>query len=106
MTRANTDRFGLGCMTDRDGVMPCPSCGFSLEEERSPLPLPYRTVLNGRFMVGRVLGRPGGFGITYLAWDETLQTRAALKEFLPGAAVSREHGGPPWFPIPKTIARF
>jgi serine/threonine protein kinase len=93
MTKADTNAFCLGCMTDQDGMQPCPSCGFTVENERSPLPLPYRSILNDRFFVGRVLGRPGGFGITYLAWDMTLETRIALKEFLPGSVVTREHGG-------------
>lgn len=54
--------------------------------------LPFRTVLNDRFLVGRVLGRPGGFGITYLAWDMVLDTTAAIKEFLPLSSVSRGPG--------------
>ena len=41
------------------------------------------TVLNHRYIVGRVLGQ-GGFGITYLAWDTKLEARVAVKEFMSG----------------------
>jgi serine/threonine protein kinase len=39
-----------------------------------------------------VLGKPGGYGITYLAWDLTLQTTAAIKEYLPQRLASRKPG--------------
>ena len=50
---------------------PCPYCGFDLAEnqEKFPMALKAGTVLNSRYTVGRVLGQ-GGFGITYVAWDE------------------------------------
>ncbi|WP_164513327.1 serine/threonine protein kinase [Thiosocius teredinicola] len=54
--------------------------------------MPESTLLNDRFVIGRVLGKPGGFGITYLAWDKVLETAAAIKEFLPLSSVSREAG--------------
>ena len=40
-------------------------------------------MLNGQFIVGRVLGKPGGVGITYLGFDRHLQATVALKEYLP-----------------------
>jgi len=35
-------------------------------------------------VIERLLGL-GGFGMTYLAWDERLQVRRALKEYWPDA---------------------
>ena len=56
-----------------DGLCPDPVCeaaaaDFSLHD----LPPGFR--LNDQFQLGRPLGR-GGFGITYIAWDEHLQRR-------------------------------
>jgi formylglycine-generating enzyme required for sulfatase activity/serine/threonine protein kinase len=36
-----------------------------------------------------VLGKPGGFGVTYLGWDLNLQTRVAIKEYLPRELAGR-----------------
>jgi serine/threonine protein kinase len=49
-------------------------------------------MLDGRYRIGRVLGH-GGFGITYLAWDENLQLRLAIKEYLPRDSASRAPDG-------------
>ena len=62
------------CFQQRDSLDgPCPHCGFDLAENEKKYPVALRagTVLNGRYIVGRVLGQ-GGFGITYLAWDTQL----------------------------------
>ena len=72
-----------GCFATKGQANPCPHCGYDDQAERSPLLLPHRTLLNGQFVVGRVLGKPGGFGITYLGWDLNLETRVAIKEYLP-----------------------
>ena len=51
--------------------------------------LPAGTVLsNGRYLVGWALGQ-GGFGITYIGRDLTLNMRIAIKEYYPSAYVSR-----------------
>ena len=71
----------------------CPYCGFDLKENEKMYPGALRagTVLKGRYLLGRVLGQ-GGFGITYLAWDESLKARVAVKEYMPGELATRlEH---------------
>jgi len=76
-------------MTDLGKNVICPACGSQFHKQKNAVALPLKTILHKRFLVGRVLGEPGGFGITYLAWDMLLDTTAAIKEFLPLSAISR-----------------
>ena len=81
-----------GCFADKGGVAVCPVCQYDESAPRSPLFLPHGIIIGGQFRVGRVLGQPGGFGITYLGWDIHLQQRVAIKEFLPRDIVTRHPG--------------
>nr|WP_325256530.1 leucine-rich repeat domain-containing protein [uncultured Oscillibacter sp.] len=82
------------CFQERpEGDGPCPCCGFDLLENQQKYPTALRagTVLNSRYIVGRVLGQ-GGFGITYLALDTQLDAKVAIKEFMPGELATRVDG--------------
>ncbi len=81
-----------GCFADKGGAAVCPVCSYDESATRSPLFLPHGIIIGGQFRVGRVLGHPGGFGITYLGWDIHLQQRVAIKEFLPRDIVTRHSG--------------
>lgn len=70
----------------------CPECGFLHDPLAFPTALSPGTVL-GRYMIGRVLGKPGGFGITYLAFDPVLERRVAIKELMPRELVARKPDG-------------
>ena len=82
------------CMADLkeydDG--PCPVCGF--DQDAVPQPeeaMPRNTILHGKYLVGDVLGQ-GGFGITYIGFDLSLEIKVAIKEYYPTGAVSRREG--------------
>ena len=82
------------CFRERETLEgPCPYCGFDLAENEKKFPVALRagTVLNHRYIVGRVLGQ-GGFGITYLALDTKLNAKVAIKEFMPGEIATRVGG--------------
>ena len=72
-----------GCFENKQSFALCPHCGYDEAAERSPLFLPHGTLLADTYRIGRVLGLPGGFGVTYLAWDVHLQNKVAVKEYLP-----------------------
>jgi serine/threonine protein kinase len=70
----------------------CRHCGRPLAGSRDGNSLPVGTVLDGKFVLGDVLGSPGGFGIVYLAWDRVLQRKLVIKELFPDGLVARMPG--------------
>lgn len=60
---------------DRDDI-------FQESGDRLPIALPSGTLLRDQFRIGRVLGA-GGFGVTYLGFDELLERPVAVKEYFP-----------------------
>jgi len=80
-----------GCFRHKGGeVAICPQCGYDAAAPRSPLLLPALTRLNQRYLIGRTLGKPGGFGVAYLGFDLTLQVQVAVKEYCPRDLVGRD----------------
>jgi formylglycine-generating enzyme required for sulfatase activity len=78
------------CFKEKGALTTCPLCAYVEEVARQPLLLAQRTILDGKYLVGRPLGKPGGFGITYLALDLNLNTRVAIKEYLPRELAGRD----------------
>ena len=89
----NIDLLCMGCMNEKGKDNSCPHCGFNEKQVSLELShfLPIRTILNGQYVIGQVLGS-GGFGITYLAWDLVLESKLAIKEFFPSEFVTRVQG--------------
>ncbi len=92
MTSASTlAELCPGCFANKGTASLCQHCGYDESLKRGPLVLAHRTPLhNGQYLIGKVLGKPGGFGITYLALDTKLETRVAIKEYLPRDLAGRD----------------
>jgi serine/threonine protein kinase len=89
METMNFDHLCMGCMKDRKGLTTCLDCGWDdSTQSDSKIYLPLRTILNHRYLIGKVLGQ-GGFGITYLAWDIDQKIQIAIKEYFPRDLASR-----------------
>ena len=72
-----------------DGRWICPHCGHDNRQRNNDEGLlPEGTILNGKYLVGRALGR-GGFGVTYLGLELTLKIKVAVKEYFPAGICSR-----------------
>ncbi len=80
----------LNCMKPFEAAYGvCPYCGYipgTLPDEAYHLHP--GTILHGRYIVGTTVGF-GGFGITYRAWDRTLEKKVAIKEYYPNGIVNR-----------------
>lgn len=88
------NRLCMGCMTEleRPG-RPCPRCGFDISKYQRPEnSLPLYEIVNGKYLIGRVLG-VGGFGITYIAWDFYQGKRVCVKEYFPQKVAVRNSRG-------------
>ncbi|MDD6637737.1 MAG: protein kinase [Lachnospiraceae bacterium] len=85
------ERYCFSCFRElEEGQSVCPACGYSEEQDAGefPLALPHNTILNGRYITGRILGQ-GGFGITYTAQDWKTKQLVAIKEYLPDTMATR-----------------
>lgn len=66
----------------------CEHCGFDERNENSTHQLPLGTVAGQQYVLGKVLGQ-GGFGITYLGWDQVTGQTVAVKEYFPSGFAGR-----------------
>ena len=83
----------LGCMQTYEAVDEmCPYCGYI---DGTPAKEAYHiqpgSLLHDRYTVGRAIGF-GGFGITYIAWDNKLMQKVAIKEYMPSEYATRVPG--------------
>ena len=77
------------CMNSVSPGQLCPNCGADpAGYHPSSHHFPMGSLLHNRYLVGRALGE-GGFGITYLRLDTTLERRVAIKEYFPNVFVHR-----------------
>ncbi|HPS46888.1 MAG TPA: serine/threonine-protein kinase [Flexilinea sp.] len=80
------------CFTEKKTETVCPCCGCgedSLPQFVAQQVLP-GSVLNNRFVVGKLLGQ-GSFGITYLCFDSERNQKVAIKEYFPSEYVRRQN---------------
>ena len=91
MSKINPDYLCPGCMAVLDEPdLPCPLCGFD-KSTYAPSPRSLRpfTKLNGKYLVGKVIGE-GGFGITYIGFNMETDLPVAIKEYFPSELATRD----------------
>lgn len=70
----------------------CTDCGYNPSQSvGDPTMLKPGSVLLGKYVVGKVIGK-GGFGVTYVAYDVTTQKKVAIKEYFPYGVALRAPG--------------
>lgn len=77
------------CMAENaDSAERCAFCNEEMNLQNRIHQLPVMTILNGRYLTGKVLGE-GGFGITYIGYDFVMREKVAIKEYYPSGISTR-----------------
>lgn len=89
----------MGCMSPlTGGDAKCPHCGYPASGVNPPEYLRVRTVLNGRYLIGRVLEVSGDSAV-YMGLDRQDDTPVTVREFFPMTMCQRGDDG-----FPRVIA--
>ena len=83
-------RLCFNCMKVFEDSTVCPYCRCADQTARAPHHIKPGSRLGNRYIIGRSLGE-GGFGITYIGFDERLSRRVAIKEYYPSGAANRNN---------------
>ena len=79
----------IGCMREIADNIICPRCSFdNTKQQVSPL-LPYGTVIEKRYIIGREV-EINSESTRYIAFDRERADRVYIREFLPAGYISRE----------------
>lgn len=79
----------IGCMREIADNVICPHCSFdNTKHQTSPL-LPYGTVLEKRYIIGKEV-EINSESTRYIAFDREKADRVYIREFLPAGYISRE----------------
>lgn len=79
------------CFSELSGASVCSNCEGARYVQKFNGVLRHGTVLAGKYVVGRVLGK-GGFGITYQCYDLAKNRIVAIKEYMPDSLSYRVSG--------------
>ena len=80
----------MGCMQEIGSNQVCPNCGFDNTKTQSAPFLPYRTVLNNRYIVGTGIDN-NGESTRYLGFDKHTGEIVIVCEFLPIGLFDRQY---------------
>ena len=82
----------MGCMRDKGTAPVCPYCGYEEGTPQYAAYLPPRTMIDSRYLVGRVLSY-NGEGVQYIGYDCMKGCRVDIREFFPDTLSVRDTDG-------------
>ena len=82
------NKLCMGCMSSLNGDAVCSVCGFDSSKYNEPNALPLRTMLAGRYLVGKVIATTGE-GFSYLSFDTVTEAIVKITEYFPTGFCTR-----------------
>lgn len=90
-TMDNRPKLCMGCMNPLADDTICPKCGYDINTPHLPSYLAPKTLLNDRYIVGKILSY-NGEGCLYIGYDLVTNTKVQVKEFFPDTLCTRVPG--------------
>lgn len=91
----STEKYCPNCLARHRDPGICPECGFAGESGRPSYALPLNTVLQGRYLTGRLLASTSNeFNLAYRARDTRSGTPMVVREYFPRDLARRLEGTP------------
>ena len=81
----------MGCMNELDENGVCHYCSYSNDTPYIQSYLAPRTILDNRYIVGRMLSY-NGEGASYICYDTVVNAKAVVREYIPDTLCEREKG--------------
>ena len=90
MDRYTADSHCPDCFKPTIADEGCGHCGFDASQavDGAQYLAPFTAIHDGRYLLGRILGHPGAYGVVYAGWHQRLQREVAIKEFFPAATLA------------------
>lgn len=82
-------RLCMGCMNELDEYGVCHYCSYTDDIPHLQSYLAPRTVLNDRYIVGKMLSY-NGEGASYMCYDTVAKAKAVIREYMPDTLCERE----------------
>ena len=95
----------MGCMEPLDAAGICPYCGYDDDAPSQPSYLPPKTVLDGRYIVGKLL-HANGESALYIGYDKTNEEKVYVREYMPDALCSRTREAPDLKINPNSVVQY
>lgn len=88
------DKLCKSCFARKAPEGACPECGYTEgEQPESAIYLPCGTILNGKYIVGRMMHSTNNYA-AYLGYNINMQSKVCITEFLPKSMVLRTASSP------------
>ncbi|MCR5150540.1 MAG: PASTA domain-containing protein [Clostridiales bacterium] len=85
---ASRGNLCMNCMKDIGDEHICPYCGYNIDSTQLPPFLPTRTIVDGKYLVGRCI-ESNGEGATYIGRDLSDGRNIFIRELLPNTFIKR-----------------
>ena len=88
----NIDNLCMNCMSDLNGEVQCPNCGYIADSPQFSPDLPLKTTIGEKYIIGCVISSDNE-GSLYMSYDAEREIPVLVREFFPVNFCERQEDG-------------